>query len=102
MKPEFLKDLEKLLGPVRAHKFLDDHFIHCGGSEILDHRISGFRTHQSELECHIRNKFRHEVAGCLEPAEEVKKGPMQNVYRWKLYIPKEYVRDGENNDKQTV
>ena len=92
MKPEFLKELEKLLGPVAAHEFYGRFFVRLAGSRSV--HTSDLATEQRRRAIrHARADFLEQISGMINPSEEVKSDRVE-TFRWELVIPKEFAKNG--------
>lgn len=92
MKPKFHKELEKLLGPVAAREFMDEHFVRLAGSRHAD--TAGMRTEKRRRTIiNIKNDFLEQISGQIKPAEEVKTDRVE-TFLWEIFMPKEFAKNG--------
>jgi hypothetical protein len=91
MKPEFLKELEKRMGPTAAHKFYDEHFLVMAGSATSALSSPGQKSREKKR---MKKDYLDRIVAALRPSEVVREHDDRTNYRWEFCMPKEYIKNG--------
>jgi hypothetical protein len=99
VKPEFLTALEKILGPVRAHDFVDKYFHKVTVQTQLHGDVVKRPDFDDVYKNHVVPNAKRDVAGMLNLHQQLTSRHLINTYTFSAVIPKEFISNGENNDK---